>query len=295
VSSLLEVDYPFSMQADRSTLRQVLLQSYVSARLADLAPALTREVDGIVPAPLVIVPSTKALTAPGWRRLEQIAAHGATVYVSYFPGDSAAQRGLWHRDLDGFFGVEKHLRYGLTDPIPGDTVEWTFTEEFGSIGVQGRLTFAVNGNANGTAFLPVRATAARVCATDAAGNPALLVRDVGAGRIVFSTYPLEYLAASTPRVNPNDVVRFYTALAQVAGVRPPLSVDDPRVLADVLEHEDGRRFGVLVSQADEKVSVRAVLPDGQCLATLDEDAPVSREITIEPFGVEVFRLAEATG
>jgi endo-1,4-beta-mannosidase len=295
VSSFLEVDYPFSAQADRSTLRQVLLQSYVSARLADLAPALTREVDGIVAAPLVIVPSTKALTAPGWRRLAEVAADGATVYVSYFPGDSTAQRGLWHRDLDGFFGVEKHLRYGLTDPIPGDVVEWTFAEDFGSIAAGTRLAFAVNGNASGASFLPVRPTRARVCATDAAGNPALLVRDVGTGRIVFSTYPLEYLAASTPRVNPDDVVRLYGALAQVAGVRPPLSIDDPRVLADVLDHEDGRRFGWLISQADEKVTVRPVLPDGHCLVALDQDGPVSREVTLEPFGVEVFRLTGPEG
>jgi hypothetical protein len=83
-----------------------------------------------------------------------------------------------------------------------------------------------------------------------AGRPALLVRDVGTGRIVFSTYPIEYLAALTPRVNPNDVVRLYSASAQLVGARLPLSVDDPRVLADVLEHADGRRFGWFINLAE---------------------------------------------
>jgi hypothetical protein len=237
-----------------------------------------------------VVPSTKALTAPTWRQLEHLAAEGATVYVSHFCGDSPAQRGLWHPDLERFFGVEKRLRYGLTDPIPGDSVEWIFTDEFGPIRPDDRLRFAVNGNAHGRAFLPVTVTEARTCATDAAGNPALVVRDVGAGRIVLSTYPLEYLAANTPRVNPNDLVRLYGALAQVAGVRPPLSVDDSRVLADVLEHDDGRRFGWIANQADEKITVRPVLADGHCLTSLDDGSPVARAFTVEPFGVEVFGL-----
>jgi endo-1,4-beta-mannosidase len=293
VSSFLETDYPFSDQAERATLRQNLLQSYVSARLADLAPALTREVDGIPAAPLLIVPSTKALTAPTWRHLEQLAADGSTVFVSYFGGDSAAQRGPWHPDVDRFFGVEQQLRYGLNEPIPGATIEWTFTEEFGAIRPDERLGFTVNGNVNGAALLPVRATGARVVATDAAGRPALLVRDVGAGRIVLSTYPVEYLAANTPRVNPNDLVRLYGALAMVAGVRPAMSVDDPRVFADVLEHEDGRRFGWIVNLAGGKVTVRPLLPDGAGLTNVDDGTPVAREFTMDPYGVEVFEVTAA--
>jgi endo-1,4-beta-mannosidase len=281
VSSFLEVDYPFSAQADRVTLRQVLLQGYVSARLADLAPAMVREVDGIPTAPLLMVPSTKALTAPTWERFEQAAAEGSTVYVSYFGGDSAAQRGPWHPYLNRFFGVEHQLRYGLTNSIPDGTVEWTFTEDLGTLRSGTRLTFAVHGNPHGCAFLPVRAAGARVSATDAGGNPALLVRDVGSGRIVFSTYPLEYLAANTPRVNPNDLVPLYRALAAIAGVRPALSVDDPRVFADILTRDDGQRFGFLVDATDERLTVQAVTAEGD-----------SRECTLAPFGIEVLPLPD---
>jgi endo-1,4-beta-mannosidase len=295
VSSYLEVDYPFMEAAERGTVRDVLLQSYSSARLADLGPALAREVDGIPAGALLIVPSTKALTAPSWRRLERLAEEGSTVFVSYFCGELPVQRGPWHPDLDRFFGVAKRLRYGLNDPIDRATVTWTIQEPFGGLAPGAQLTFRVGGTADGAAFLPVRATEARVCATDDAGNPALLVRETGAGRIVLSTYPLEYLAARTPRVNPDDLVRLYGAVAQLAGVDPVVSVDDPRILTDTLVHEDGRVFVWLVSQADNTVSVTPSLRGGARLTELEDPATAVPKVTLEPLGVGVFQLSGAPG
>jgi endo-1,4-beta-mannosidase len=293
VPSYLEVDYSSTEAAERRTVRDVLLQSYISARLADLGPALAREVDGIPAATLLIVPSTKALTAPGWRRLERLAEEGSTVLVSYFCGEVPAQRGPWHPDLDRFFGVAKRLRYGLNDPIDRATVTWTIQEPLGGLAPGARLSFRVGGTADGAAFLPVEATRARVYATDDAGNPALLVREVGAGRIVLATYPLEYLAARSPRVNPDHVVRLYRAVARVAGVDPVVSVDDPRVLTDTREHEEGRVFVWLVSQADDTVSVTPGLRDGAQLTELDDPAGAVPKVTLEPYGVAVLQLRGA--
>jgi hypothetical protein len=45
-------------------------------------------------------------------------------------------------------------------------------------------------------------TGAEVIATDARGRPALLLRRVGGGSLVLGTYPVEHMAALTPRVNP---------------------------------------------------------------------------------------------
>ena len=53
---------------------------------------------------------------------------------------------------------------------------------------------------------------------------------LGAGSTVLCTYPLEHMAARTPRVNPEDTWRLYSALAADAGVSRPVRVDDPRVL-----------------------------------------------------------------
>jgi endo-1,4-beta-mannosidase len=295
VPAYLELADPLLPAAERRTVRDVLLQSYASARLADLAPALAREVDGIPAATLLLVPSTKALTAPSWQRLERLAEQGSTVFASFFCGELPSQRGPWHPDLDRFFGVAKLLRYGLNDPIDRATTTWTFQRPFGGLAAGARLGFRVGGTADGAAFLPVRPTEAGVYATDEAGNPALLVREVGAGRIVLSTYPLEYLAARSPRVNPDDAVRLYGALARVAGVEPPVSVDDPRILTDTLEHQDGRVFAWLVSQADDAVPVTPRLAGGRCLADLDEPTRPVQKVTLEPYGVGVFEVRSGRG
>jgi hypothetical protein len=101
--------------------------------------------------------------------------------------------------------------------------------------------------------------------------------------MILSTYPLEHLAAGTPRVNPDATTRLYDALADEAGVERPVRVEDPRVAADVMVHEDGTRYAWLVSQADEPVTVKPVLSG----ATL----PPGREsTTLGPYGVAVLRL-----
>jgi hypothetical protein len=98
------------------------------------------------------------------------------------------------------------------------------------------------------------------------------------------------MAALTPRVNPDATVTLYTALATHAGVRRPVSVDDPRVACDVLEHHDGRRFAVLTSHADERLTVKPVLGAGEGLLSLDEDEPADT-VTMGPFGINVFLIS----
>ncbi|HXQ86487.1 MAG TPA: hypothetical protein VN746_07415, partial [Gaiella sp.] len=67
-----------------------------------------------------------------------------------------------------------------------------------------RLTFAVAGEPSARSYLPVETAGAEVVAVDRHGRPALLRHAVGAGRTVLCTYPLEHMAARTPRVNPED-------------------------------------------------------------------------------------------
>ena len=97
------------------------------------------------------------------------------------------------------------------------------------------------------------------------------------------------MAALTARVNPDATVTLYTALATHAGVRRPVTVDDPRVACDVLEHHDGRRFAVLASHADERLTVKPVLAAGEMLAPLDEEQPADT-VTMGPFGINVFLI-----
>ncbi len=232
---------PFTSPEYRQDISANLLQSYVAAREADLPVELVRERDGISGgARLYLAPCAKLLTAPGLDRLRHLAYEGATVYLSYFAGSTANQRGPWLSWLDEIFGVRHRLRYGLVDPIVDDEVVFEFVEDLGEIATGTRLSFRVAGTPSARSYLPVELAGAYVVAVDGYGRPALLRHDLGAGQTVFCTYPLEHMAAKTPWANPESTWRIYSALATAAGVSRPVRVDDPRVLVGRLRGRELR-------------------------------------------------------
>jgi hypothetical protein len=117
----------------------------------------------------------------------------------------------------------------------------------------------------------------------------LLLRRVGAGSIVLCTYPLEHMAALAPDVNPEATSTLYDALAVHAEVRRLVTVDDPRIAADVMVRSDGARFAWLVSQAAEPVTAKPQLAPGLRLSALD-GSPADSAVALRPYGVEVFAL-----
>lgn len=290
VTSYLERDYPVSTAVDRSFAFRTLRQGYVAAREASLPVALTREEDGLAgDAKLYLLPCVRQLLAPTWHQLGELAAGGATVYLSFCSGEQDFHRAFWHPRLDEMFGVEHELAYGLVSPIADDEVEFHFTDDFGSVKAGEVLRFATGGNENSRAFLPVQPRDAKVVAVDGHGRPALLRHATGTGETILCTYPLEYLASARAAVNPEPTYRVYDALAEVAGVRRELVVDDPRVFTDTLVHADGRRFGWFVSQHAEEVTVRP--RTGARLVTLG-GGPAVDTVTLPPFGAAVLELVE---
>jgi endo-1,4-beta-mannosidase len=290
VPSYLDTWYPFTGERDRAYVRDSLSQAYVAARLADLPVALTRESSGIEPgARLYLLPSAKQLLGPSWHELEALATGGATVYVSYSPGDNEHHPGPWYAHLNAMFGVHHQLRNGLVDPIEDEQVTLTFGTDFGTLAAGTVLTFSASGSGYGRSYLPVQPDGAEVIAVDGHGRPALLLRRAGAGSIVLCTYPLEHMAALAPGVNPEATSTLYDALAVHAGVRRLVTVDDPRIAADVMLRSDGARFAWLVSQAAETVTAKPQLAPGLRLCTLD-GSPAGSAVTLAPFGVGVFAL-----
>jgi endo-1,4-beta-mannosidase len=294
VSSYLDTQYPFTSPASPEAVARALHQGYVSASLAGLPPRLIRETTGIVGgAKLYLAPSVKQILAPTADVLEDLAGQGAHVYVSYSSGDVAWHRGPSYGRMNDLFGIRHQLDVGLADPIEDACVELTFTREFGGLTRGSTLTLAVRGGEHSRTFLPAVPVTAEVIATDARGRPALLRRQVGEGALILCTYPLEYLAAVTPRVNQEPLVALYNALAEHAGVRRPLATEDPRVACDVLVRDDGARFAVLVSHAAEPVTVKPAIDGGTSggtLTTLD-GSKASGGVTLEPFGVAVLEIA----
>lgn len=290
VTSYLERDYPIATAADRSLAARTLRQGYTVAREAGLPVALTREEDGLTgDASLYLLPCVRQLLAPTWEQLGRFAADGATVYLSFCSGEESFHRAFWHAGLNEMFGVEHNLSYGLVHSIEDDVVELRFTHDFGSIAAGEVLSFSVGGNDNSRAYLPVTPKGATVVAVDAHGRPALLRYATGAGETVLCTYPLEYMASARLHVNPEPTHRIYDALAHVAGVERELVVADPRVFTDTLVHADGRRFGWLVSQHAEEVTVRPV--SAATLVPLG-GGDALESVTLAPFGVQVVQLVD---
>src|SRR5262249_45099170 len=214
VSSYLDTDYPFFPQEERQTIRDAVFQADIAGKEAGLNPAIVRELDGLPEARLLIVPSTKALTAPTWRELELRARAGATVYVSFFSG-ATLQRGPWCPNLNDLFALEHRLRYGLLERVDEDVVTWRLTSALGDLSAGDDLSFRPAGTVHGRAMLPVAVPelgSARVLATDPRGRPAVPLPPVGAGALVLATYPVQYFAASLPNANPESSWRLYSAL-----------------------------------------------------------------------------------
>lgn len=287
IPSYLEAQYPFTQDQDRATSFEVSRQAYVAAREADLAVAVVRELDGIPDdADLYLMPSAKQFTTPGWDRLEELVEAGATVYASVFLGEHSNQRGLWWPDVDARFGVRRHTRYGLADAVRDDTLTLNFTEPFGPIQSGEELRFAVAGTINSRSYLPVEAVTAEVIASDQHGNPALLRRRQGAGQWILGTFPIEYFASQTPEVNPEPTWRIYDALADEAGVRREIRVDDPRVIADIMEHVDGTRYAWFVSQSDQPLEIT---PRSDAALSEITGGSTAR-VSLAPYGVHVAKI-----
>ncbi|RAJ63342.1 endo-1,4-beta-mannosidase [Streptomyces sp. Amel2xB2] len=289
VSSFLEARYPFTRPEDSAAVLTCTRQAYVAACEADLGVGVAREADGLpADCALYLLPSAKQLTAPGWSRLRRLAEDGATVYASYFAGEHDHARGAWWPRLDETFGVRKKLRYGLADTVEDDELRMVFRRDFGGIAAGEELVFAVGGTGGARAYLPVEPDGAEVLATDAHGRPALLRHRSGAGALVLCTYPVEYMAAVTPHVNPEPTWRLYAALAAEAGAAPEVSVPDPRVLTARMTHEDGRRFVWFVSQHDRPLTAEPLVTGGGALRDLD--GAELRGVELPPFGVAVAEM-----
>jgi endo-1,4-beta-mannosidase len=304
VSSYLDTQYPFTSPDAHKAVAASLAQGYIAARLADLAPALTRETTGIDPtARLYLAPSVKQVLATTADAIEDLARAGATVYVSYSPGDVDWHRGPSYGRMNALFGITHQLDVGLNDLIEDDVIELTFARDFGGLPRGATLRWRAAGSAHSRAYLPVVPSGAEVIATDAHGRPAILRRPLGtggtpatggagtsgSGDVILCTYPLEHMAAVTPRVNPDATVTLYGALAAHAGVRRPVTVDDPRVACDTLVRGDGARFAVLASHAAEPLDVKPVLAEGLALATLNGE-DLSGSVTLGPLDIRVLRL-----
>ncbi len=292
VPAYLDTDLPMTDDAYRLAVHDISHQAWIAARRAGLAPALARESVGIPEADLILVPSNKALLVPTFDVLLERAAAGAHVYVGWFAGPGAGQRGAWWPHLEPLFGVRHQLRYGLSDLTP-EMVVLTVARAFGGLAVGDTLTVRAGAVEEARVHLPIEVVAddVEVLLTDAAGAPALVRRPVGAGWLYLGTHPMEWWTSRRRDGNADDVTpQLYAALAAEAGIAAEVTVDDDRVVVDALVRDDGVRFTWLVNLVDTEVTVSPVAAEGTGkLLDLTSGEPTVGPITLPPFGVRVLR------
>jgi endo-1,4-beta-mannosidase len=229
VSDWVERDFPFSWE-DKGGLRRALLQSYVLAAQAGLDVDVLAEDDPLDGYALVLVPSTQKLRVPTWHKLEAAARAGATVYWSYFSGDHEFHQGAWCPNFTALTGLQHRLRYGCFD-LPGERLT-----------LKGQAVLSVptgllhHAAPQSLARLPIEPAAPDVVslAVDGDGQLALAEHRLGAGRVVFSAYPIERYLMARPDGSSRDAHRIYRLLAEEAGLEPAYETRHPDVQARVL-------------------------------------------------------------
>ena len=289
VPSYLDADHPMIDQVEREIIPEILLHAYIAARRADLRPLLVRELDELPPVDLVLVPSTKALTGPGFAALTEHARAGGQVYLSWFAGAGQVQRGAWWPPLEPLLGVRHRLRYGLDDLVTEDRKLEVVTG-FGDLVPGDRLTVRPAGPEAARAWLPVEPAGAEVLVVTEDGAPALLRHRVGAGAILLGCFPVEYFGSQRRDANAvDDTWRLYRALGDLAGALPAVRSRSGWVAVDELSRQDGRTFTTVANLGDTTTSAELVLPDGVGLVDVRTGARVANDEPLAPYATVIAR------
>ncbi len=215
-------EFPFDWGWSKPELRDLYLQTFTSSLAAGLDAGFADLSYPVAPSvKLLVVPCLQQVTTQDARHLENFVRDGGMLYMSY-GGEP------WFPDLGGFIGARPRIHYGLVESTL-DSLRLTVARDFGDLARGSELRFTVRGEQRRRAPLVCEPREAKVLATDQSGRPALLERQLGAGRVIFSTYPLEYYALHGLHANTTDETRVvYQALARAARL-PGALADGPFV------------------------------------------------------------------
>jgi endo-1,4-beta-mannosidase len=216
-------DFPFDWGWTKLQMRDIFLQAYgtsiqagFDATFVDLAAAQFGDTTTL------IVPCLQQVTTDDAARIEKFVRDGGTVYISY--GSEP-----WFPDFGRLIGARLFIRYGLVED-PGIACAVQLIQDFGELAKGTTLHFAVRGGQRRGGQVLCKPETAAVIATDAHGEPALLEHQLGLGRVIFMTYPVEYYHLEGLDANrESDLRKVYRAVAHVGKALAPPWIDDPHV------------------------------------------------------------------
>ncbi|MDO8963676.1 MAG: cellulase family glycosylhydrolase [Coriobacteriia bacterium] len=217
------------------------LQSYVSAKEAQLPVEVAREGDRLGDFSVVIVPSASRLLQGTWRDLTEFVQSGGSLIMSYGGGDAdPAVRELFGVEFLGDYGGRADLSCRVAQP-----------DALGPLhSFDARLpvpNYALLGGGGAT-----------IVATDAKGSPLITLNTYGTGRAVFFAAPVERaLAQGDAWASPAAVRAMlrtaYGSVARAAGAALPLSCDRPEVEVALFTGDDDDIL-VMLNHTPERVT-----------------------------------------
>ncbi|HXN08516.1 MAG TPA: hypothetical protein VN860_02515, partial [Candidatus Acidoferrales bacterium] len=135
------------------------------------------------------------------------------------------------------------------------------SRDFGDLTKGTELRLDARGDPRRRARLVCEPGEAKVVATDGHGDPMVLERKVGTGRVIFVTHPLEYYALNGLNANAtNEAWMLYRAIAHIAHALPARAWHSPvQSFSWRSKATPGLRRVLLVNHAWEQVDT--ALPD----------------------------------
>ena len=289
---------------DPAPLVRGLLNAYVLASRAGVACAFPRETldDAwpatqllLLPAPLASTSSTlHHVRSSSWSGATDFFARGGTAWVSCSADVAIA-------------GMAESLGARIVDRARGDVRPvLRFVAPWGPFALGETLELPPwDGTLATRSVLLEAAAGSRVVAVDAAGEPALVVADRGAGHAVACAHPVELLLATAPDAHgPADRSwGLYAGLAALAGAVGPGGAGHPDAGvsslrgdgggAIVATNHAGSPLRLPVRLPDDAAAARLVRPAGAEPATPEGGAEPATpeggavEVALEPYGAAI--------
>ena len=209
---------------------------------------------------IIFAPTIRRLTSPYWRSLINFVEKGGWLYVSYSSDG-------WVHLFEELFGAKHNLRFGLVD-LPKEKVKITFVKDFGNISEGDTLEFLTENLTRDAAFCPVVTTTAEVIAVDDNNRPALLLNEIGEGKVIFSTYPLEHYSSTLIDGSARQpLYKFYSAICAAKGIRPPLMKDNKNVELGILLNNSGiiHAYAINHSWDEEEITIYSMKKIKSCI------------------------------
>ncbi|NQV49724.1 MAG: hypothetical protein HQ507_04475 [Candidatus Marinimicrobia bacterium] len=179
--------HTYGALASSGALPMCIHEPGVDHRSQDHHISFTHNASFVLTPATLWLPALKRLSAPFWEQILKNVDLGGVLYTS-FANDH------WVVDLDKTMGIESHLRFGLPDFYPTETMLISSPCGWGPFQ---NLTLSIHlgslKNLRSLAYLPAEARSAKVLLEDSEGRPILVKKGRGQGAIYFSLFPFEML------------------------------------------------------------------------------------------------------